>query len=513
MKSTYKFLLLLGLISFMVAGCTKDFEETNTDPNKAIKVPTYSLLTNVQFQFSYNMFDSWWGGRQSMLWAQYWSQNNYTDEDRYSIRQNVNSNYWRNFYLITTDLNEIIRINNDPEQKVKASAYCSNANQIATAMIMKAWIVQHLTDLYGNIPYFTAWQGADDVFLTTYDNQELIYRDVVAQLDAAVALIDGDGGAGWSQGDIIYGGNMAKWRKFANSLKLRMAMRAKKVDITLGTNWANEAIASGVMESNEDNATFKFLGAAPNNAPMWGAYNVDNRSDHSVTMQFIDLLKGNPVGGAEKPNPFAGLFDPRLPIFAQPVVDTTVLGPGYQGIPYGMDDSETKVIGDAGASRPGKAILASDFAVIYMNYSEVAFIKSELNGWSQAEYEEGVSASMDYWGVSQADKDTFLVHMPAATEETVLTQKYIALYTQGYEAWSEYRRTGYPKTLVHPGEVTWKKADGSTVVFETIFGEDIPRRMTWPQEEQTLNRTNYEAAVSAFGQADAFESRVWWDKL
>lgn len=512
MKTTYKFLLLLGLVSFLVAGCTKDFEEINTDPNKAISVPTYALLTNAQFQFSTNMFDAWWGGRQSMLWSQYWSQNNYTDEDRYSIRQNTNSGYWRTFYLITTDLEEIIKINNDPEKKDLVSAYASNANQIATAMIMKAWMVQHLTDLYGDIPYSQAWMGTEGNFLPAYDKQETIYKDVIAKLDAATAMIEVEG-KGWAQGDIIYGGDMSKWKKFANSLKLRMAMRIKKVDATLGTQLANEALAAGVLESNADNAVFQFLASPPNNAPMWGAYNVDNRTDHSVTQQFVHLLKGVPVGGAEKVNPFAGLVDPRLPIFAQPVADPTMLGEGIQGMPYGMDDNFTKQIGDKGASRPGTAILAADFAAIYMNYSEIAFIKSEMNGWDQAEYENGVRASLEYWGVAQADIDAFMAGLPAATQETVLTQKYIALYTQGYEAWSEYRRTGFPKTLVHPGEVTWKQADGTTVIFETLIGEDIPRRMTWPQEEQTLNGSNYSAAVSAFGQADAFESRVWWDKL
>lgn len=512
MKTTYKFLLLLGLVSFLVAGCTKDFEEINTDPNKAISVPTYALLTNAQFQFSTNMFDAWWGGRQSMLWSQYWSQNNYTDEDRYSIRQNTNSGYWRTFYLITTDLEEIIKINNDPEKKDLVSAYASNANQIATAMIMKAWIVQHLTDLYGDIPYSQAWMGTVGNFLPAYDKQETIYKDVIAKLDAATAMIEVEG-KGWTQGDIIYGGDMSKWKKFANSLKLRMAMRIKKVDAALGTQLANEALAAGVLESNADNAVFQFLASPPNNAPMWGAYNVDNRTDHSVTQQFVHLLKGVPVGGAEKVNPFAGLVDPRLPIFAQPVADPTMLGEGIQGMPYGMDDNFTKQIGDKGASRPGTAILAADFAAIYMNYSEIAFIKSELNGWDQAEYENGVRASLEYWGVAQADIDAFMAGLPAATQETVLTQKYIALYTQGYEAWSEYRRTGFPKTLVHPGEVTWKQADGTTVIFETLIGEDIPRRMTWPQEEQTLNGSNYSAAVSAFGQTDAFESRVWWDKL
>lgn len=505
MKTLHKIAVVFNLPLFILAGCTKDFEEINTNPNRPIDVPSYAFMTSAQKQLCDNIFDEWWGGRQSMLWAQYWAQNNYTDEDRYNIRQNVNDGYWRTIYTIMVDLNEIIELNQNPDKKDLLSAYGANENQIASARILRAWVFQHLTDLYGDIPYFEALKAKSDrVFLPPYDKQSDIYPAIIQELTEAAAQIDVTK-AGWTQGDIIYKGDMTKWKKFANSLKLRMALRMKKADPTNAQKYIDEAIAGGVFTSNGDVAAFKYLPSAPNTAPMYSAYYIDNRTDFAVTAQFVDLLKGIPVGGAQKPNPFAGLEDPRLPIFADPVKDSTMLGPGYQGMPYGMPDEITKAIGAQGSSWPGELILAPDFATILMDYAEVEFILSEINGWDQTHYINGVKASLDYWGVDAAIRDAFLAALPPASQETVLTQKYIALYTQGYEGWSEYRRTGYPKTLVHPGEVTWIDLSSNPVKFEALTGDDIPRRLTYPQEEQKVNVTNYKAAVAQFGE-DVFST-------
>lgn len=511
MKTIQKITVVFSLSLVILAGCTKDFEEINTNPNAPIDVPTYAFMTNAQKQLCDNIFDAWWGGRQSMLWAQYWSQNNYTDEDRYNIRQNVNNGYWRTIYTILSDLNEIIELNENPDKAGLMSAYGANVNQIASARILRAWAFQHLTDLYGDIPYFDALKGKSDrLFLPKYDKQQDIYPAIIQELTEAAAQIDVNK-PGWTQGDVIYGGDMAKWKKFANSLKLRMALRMKKADAAKAQHYIDEALAGGVFESNADNAAFKYLTSPPNTAPMWNAYYVDNRTDFAVTAQFVDLLKGIPVGGAAKPNPFDGVEDPRLPIFAAPVKNPTMLGEGIHGMPYGMPDDITKQIGAQGSSWPGDAILAPDFATVLMDYAEVEFMLSEINNWDQTHYINGVRASCEYWGLDAATIDAFIAALPPANQETVLTQKYIALYPQGYEAWSEYRRTGFPKTLVHPGEVTWIDLSGNPVIFEALGAEDIPRRLTYPQEEQTVNGTNYQAAKAQMGD-DTFETRMWWDK-
>jgi hypothetical protein len=517
MKPIYRISVLLSLMVILIVGCTKNFEEVNIDPNNPKAVPTFAFLTNVEKQMCDFVFDSWWGGRQSTLWAQYWSQNNYTDEDRYNIRQNVNNIYWRNIFTLMSDLVEIERLNTNEETKGIMSGYGHNAYQIASANILKAWLFQHLTDLYGDIPFSEALKGyiAEPIYLPKYDKQADIYPAIMEMLKEAstsIAVTQADPEAfGWTQGDIIYKGDMEKWKRFANSLILRMALRLKNADAAKAQEYINYAMGSGVMQSNDDNATFKYIGVPPNAAPMWNAYYIDARYDFAVTAQFTDLLKGVPVGGAKKTNPFAGVADPRLPVFADPVQDTAIFGQGIHGMPYGMGDDETKKIGVKGASWPGEAILAADYSCVLMSYAEVAFIHSELNNWNQAHYEAGIRASMQYWGIPDTDINAFIAAIPAATEETVLTQKYIALYPQGYEGWSEYRRTGYPKTLVHPGEVTYITPEGNAITFDALTGNAIPRRLTYPQEEQTVNKTNYGAAATQMG-GDEFATRMWWDK-
>jgi hypothetical protein len=152
-----------------------------------------------------------------------------------------------------------------------------------------------------------------------------------------------------------------------------------------------------------------------------------------------------------------------------------------------------------------------------MEYAEVAFILSERDGWAQDEYENGVRASCEKWGVAEADIDDLIAALPAASEETVLTQKYIALYMQGHTAWMEYRRTGFPKTLVPvftdfslyvPSSDTWLYKRFEPLVSQVT---DLPYRMRYPQQEQTLNGDNWKVAADKLENGDVIYSKLWWD--
>ncbi|HQB79275.1 MAG TPA: SusD/RagB family nutrient-binding outer membrane lipoprotein, partial [Tenuifilaceae bacterium] len=143
------------------------------------------------------------------------------------------------------------------------------------------------------------------------------------------------------------------------------------------------------------------------------------------------------------------------------------------------------------------------------DYAEVCFIMSEVNSWDQTWYQNGIRASMEFWGVSNADITAYLAAVPAANQENVLTQKHIALYMQPEQAWFEWRRTGFPKTLINPGEIT-HVSGGNNIIFTPLEGNAIPRRMWYPVEEQGVNKENYTAAVEAQG-PDALSTRVWWD--
>jgi hypothetical protein len=191
-------------------------------------------------------------------------------------------------------------------------------------------------------------------------------------------------------------------------------------------------------------------------------------------------------------------------------------------MPYGIPSSRatTALRGSAINLRDGNTVvLSADLPQVYMDYAEVCFILSEVNGWSQDWYQKGVQASLEYWnGLSanfnqedfSADIEAYLAKLPPANQETVLTQKYIAYFLQGYQAWSLIRRTGYPKTVVRPGEFNYQTGDGTKLTFDPLVGSDIPNRLTYPVSEQTLNPSNYSAARSAIGN-DEMDTPVWWD--
>jgi hypothetical protein len=500
--------------SLLFTGCTKDFDEINDNPNDPTLVPTHSLMLNAQKQLMDDIRDEWASGRVAQLISQQWAQVNYTEEDRYEFRTTVNNSFWSDMYVNLMDLKRVIELNTDESTKDGMSAYGANENQIAAAIILKTWAFQVLTDTYGPVPYysygsddadFQGLQAGDGIILPKYAPVDKIYYDMLNELKLAAAMIKTDEKA-FTAGDNIYGGDAAKWKKFANSLRLRVAMRMRSVDASTANTHIAEAIADGVFQSNADNASFTYESNDDNGAPMYRAFFVSNRTDFAVAKPLIDLLKGDK-------GPF-GILDPRLSKYA----DANEAGE-FVGQPYGVESSVASGIKVSEVSLPSKdVVLAANFAEMYMSYAEVEFLISEYNGWSQANYVNGVRASMEQWGVAEADIATYLGALPAASQENVLTQKYLSLYMQPYEAWSDYRRTGFPKTLVHPGEVvyTYTDEDGKTVdaTFTSLVDglNDLPGRLFYPNEEQTENGANYQAAVASIGGSDDLKVKLWWDK-
>jgi hypothetical protein len=506
MKAIKRIYIMALMIALLTIACTSDFEEINTDPNNPVVVQTSYLMTNAQKGLLDDIYDEWFSGRGSYLYVQYFAQRNYTEEDRYQLRQPTNNNYWAYIYSDIMDLQEVIELNN--RQTIP------NQNQIAAARILKAWAFQILTDTYGDIPYFEALKAERDV-TPTYTPQEEIYADLLKELTEASAQIDVSQPV-FNEGDIIYEGDAGKWKKFANSLKMRVAIRLSNVDPNYKT-YINEAIASGVFTSNDDNALFRFLPASPNAAPLYDAFYTSSRNDFTLSKPFVDLLKGVNDNANSKVNPFHGLEDPRLQLWATPEDGE------YEGMPYGIQSELTA------AARPGTIDLMNPslvtspmLALTYMDYAEVCFILSEVNNWDQSWYEKGVEASLDHWGHEasvygnlpsdyDAQISAYVSALPAASAETVITQKYIALFLQGFEAWSELRRTGYPRAVVRPGEVSYVTGNGTEVLFETLEGTDIPNRVTYPEVEQNLNPNSYREALARIG-TDVLGARVWWNR-
>lgn len=495
------------MVGAFLFSCEVDYY---SDPNSPEVAPTYGLMNRAQKRLMDDTRDAWFSGRQMLLWVQYWNQVNYTEEDRFQYRETTNQGAWNDLYLTAQDLKDIITLNEDEDTKGDMAQFGPNENQIAAARIMLTYTYLYAVELWGDVPYysygssnesFQANQVKGDALidLPAYAKQADIYADMLKELDEAQAMIDVN--SNMIDGDNFFGGDAAKWKTFANSLRLRIANRVK--DVYSGAQaHIDGAIAAGVMASNADNAGVTYESNALSGAPMYRAFVVDARTDFAPSLQLVQLLKGE-----------RGIFgaDPRLDVY---VADNK--NGDKVGIP--LTNANDVVNTFNWESLPGDAILAPNYTEIYMEYSEVCFIMSELNGWDQAWYEKGVAASMEKWGVAQADVDAFVAALPAASEESVMMQKYMALYMQPMEAWSEYRRTGYPNTLIKVNETydyTWntgEKDTTATFTFEAIGDlTDIPTRNKYLLNEASINKANLDAATASMG-GDTQSTKLYWSK-
>lgn len=518
MKTLIKSFLILS-ISLTVVSC-HDLEELNLDPNKPSQVSTATLMTGAEKRMMDYIYDNWFSGRQALVYSQYWAQRNYTEEDRYQIRESVNNNYFNQLFAIAGNLNSIVELNTNEATKAEMALYGNNDNQIAAAMILKVWLMQVMADTWGSIPYSEAFKLEEGVVYAKYDDLNDLYSKFISELDEAVAMID-ESDVVFNSGDLIYDGDASKWKKFGNSLKCRIAIRLSKVD-PQWKSYITEAIASGVFEDNSDNADFRYLKTSPNQCFFYQGFIIEARNDFSIAKPFVDLLQGQPDVLNGKSHPWENVVDPRLALY------TSARNDKYIGIPYGVPSNQmTRAIRNAApnfyADEP--LVVQSNFTVTYMTYPELCFILSEYNDFSAVDYEKGVRSSFEYWNslnqvvfeesaYTQAEIDDYVASVTSVVNaETVATQKYIHLYMNGPEAWAEYRRTGYPSTLLKPGEVT-HVVDGEEIVFEPLeeVKGDLPARVKYPTNESTLNAANFNAAVAKLKDGtNNYYSKMFWD--
>ncbi len=504
----YKYFIVLFFIGAFTS-CTKDFEEMNVNPNQPAVVSTGFLLTSVQKSFSDEIWDEWNNGRFGMLFSQYWAQNQYTNESRYLYRDSQNDNFWQAIYAGLNegggiqDLNQIIAINTDN------NIGAASENQIAIARILRAYGFHILTDVYGPIPYSQALNSLE--FLSPkYDSQESIYADLIAELSAAHAQID-ESAPSFDGGDLMYGGDLGMWKKFASSLKLRVAMRMADVNESAASTAVSDAVAAGVFTSNAESAMLHYGGAAPDNNPL----NEDRktRPDFAVSNTLVDKL--NSMG------------DPRVGSFA----DANSAGE-YVGMPFGLDDEGAGAVAEADVCQPsGTAavgglvdftandVLRPSAPVMHLGYAEVEFLLAEavergfISGDASAHFTNGVAASMAYWGIADVPTDcdengencmsTLYVDYLTANpydagnwKVSIGTQKWLDMYMQGIQGWIEWRRLDFG--------ILQLPIDG------VLLGDGIPVRMEFPKKEQTLNGDNYTEASAMVG-GDLLSSKVWWD--
>ncbi len=547
MKSFYKYLYCLCLIT-AITGCDKDFEEINTNNNDPLVVPTNTIFNGATKDLMSNTRGATTSGLTSLLITQYVGQPTNNIQDRYDFDDITNGNLWESFYLTANNFKTIIDFNTQPNTKNSQKLvldHGSNNNQIAVSRIMLSYIFHQLVDIYGDIPYysygnpkpeFQALEGLKNLS-PSFADQNTIYKDILKELREAADQLETNTSVFEQGGDNIYNGNTSKWRKLANSLILRIANRYKTVDETLANEAIITALASGVFESNDDNAIQAFEVSSETGNQLFVDFIKNPLSNLVVTNNFINLLKGQ-IGFS---------LDPRLYKFAAPTFarkasiledskyadvdgfDVEIGFPeDYIGIPYGYDEGNNDIslfFRDL-YSELSLEVLSPNNGEVIMEYAEVAFILSELDNWDQSLYEKGITASMQRWGINNEEIISFINTLPPANEETVLTQKYISLFMQPWESWSEYRRTGFPSTLILPGE----EAEHDFIQIDDVFAfegieldptyifqpsveiDDIPSRLTYPNSTQSSNSENRAKAVAKLNNGDQLDSKLIWDK-
>jgi len=467
---------LLGLSS-----CTKDFEDINTNPNAPNSVQPSLLLRQVIYDFGEQM--SYEGFVAGDLLSQHRTALDFNLFDRHALKSpQLGGNPWPIFYTNLRD-NEII-INQS--QNVETFAVYEGP-----ALIMKAYMAGILTDLFGDVPYSEAFNVIDGTVKPSYDLQENIYNaedGIFDNLEKGVAAINAYQGAIPLEGDILFNGNLQAWIKFANSLKIKHLMRvSNKMDVSSELQAIfNEG---NYISLNSENAIFNFTATEPN-------------SFRLAQLRIGDF--NNFVLSETMENVLQDLEDPRLGTFFRPF-DNSDSG-GFNGLINGIDASQTS-IALADYSRAG-TLFREDTSGLDANFStawETNFFLAEaaergiITANAQQLYEIGVQQAFEFWLTDLPE--TYLTTGNAAYNtgnnlSQILTQKWIANIINGYEGWTEWRRTGFPEFMPVDASLN----DGL-----------IPVRMPYPSEEEALNADNYNEAATATN-GNSINAEVWWNE-
>lgn len=503
---------LLVVCSF--SSCTNDFEEINTNPYIYEQVDSTKIgyvFAQAEFRTLLGDFYSFVYDFQIMenlfadLYVQYYSNRQvWFNTDRHNVNLDWADGAFEGFYsYVPNNLSVVL-------QEAKKARWMKH---YSIAQILKVLAYQRITDYWGPIPYYATNNSEQSV---PYDTQEAIYRDFFVQLDSATTTLAGYRGENaFGTNDQIYGGDVNKWITFANTLRLRIAMRISYVDPMSAKIQAEKAVAEGVMETNDQNALLKTTINSPNPLPLmlpWNEFRM------SATMESI--LKG--------------YDDPRISVYWSPAVNTGL----YTGLRNGLNESEI-----LDPSRPPDNLStmgprwqpeekANSLPWEVMQASEAWFLRAEgaLNGWNmggvtaEEAYYKGIETSLKYWGATEEQIEAYKAGTttpvalpdfdtppqsdiavawsadPSKHLEQIMTQKWIALFPDGWEAWSENRRTGFPRlyTVIHSDN-------------PDVPADELMRRILYPPSEYNVNTKSVEDGISKLGGPDKASTRLWWN--
>jgi hypothetical protein len=431
---------------------------------------------------------------------QYWTETVYTDESNYNLTTRKIPDF--EFQVIyrdaLVDFKEAERLIDMEVDAIASPA--ERANKKAIIEMLTVYAFAREVDIFGNVPYSTALD-VDGNIQPKYDDAQGIYDALFKRLDAALAMIDVNSGSFKNGFDVIYGGNMKKWKAFGNSLKLKMAITVADVPALNPGARATEAVAGGVFGNATDpadaasqSARYVYLGASPNTNPINAQLVLSGRKDWVVANTFVDTLN------AKKDPRVDNMCHNNAKVKDSKGNDSII----YKGGIFGSSNSFTN------NSQVTKTIQAATWPGNLLDYSEVQFYLAEaaargfIAGSAQAYYNEGIKSSILFWGGTDAEVTTYLARPTvdyssagsgADFRQKIGVQMWIACYDRPDAAWNSIRRLDYPK-MNKP----------------TKSKENYPTRYTYPISEQTLNGANYSEAAGAIG-GDTKLTKLFWDKF
>ena len=476
------FLILTAAV--MAVSCSDNIEDLNQNIKDPTAVSGESLFASAQKQLADQIVTPNVNLNNLRLWTQQLQETTYTDESQYDqITRAIPDNHWREMYRdVLKDLDEAARVISETDNDLTNAL---KPNKLAIIEVLTVYAYSNLVETYGNVPYSEALDI--DNLLPAYDDGLTVYKDLIARLNAAIGGMNvGVGSFNGSQ-DLMYSGDVAQWKKFANSLKLRMGITLSDVDEGLARTTVESAFTSGVFTSNADNGSYMYSASAPNNNPMNDNLVLSGRNDYVAAVTIIDIMNG--------------LEDPRRPAYFTDV-DGEYIGGEIGEISAYPDFSHVadRVVDPA---EPG----------VLLSYVEVRFLLAEaaargfsVGGDAATHYAAGITASFDYWNVdgvadylARPDVD-YTTALAASTstpawKQVIGVQAYLGLYNRTFASYLSIRRLDYP------------------ILDEPTGAESgFPVRYLYPVVEQTLNPDNYNQASSEIG-GDAAETQLFWDKF
>lgn len=469
--------LLAGLV-LAVGACEDGLTEANRNPNAPTDVGAQYLMPQAIRSAVENTYARMMLAHTS-IWPQHTAQLQYPDEETGNVRAETVQGFWTNFYAGSLK---------DVQFVIDKGQELGRPNVEAAGKTWKAWTFHIVTDLWGDVPFSEALRGEEGITSPVYDAQQAIYAGMIQDLEDAQGMFSASG-LGFGDGDILYGNDFEKWRRFANSLRMRLAMRLSEADAGTAQAEFVAAYNAGGFQSNADNAMLRWPGA-PYENPLFE--NWQGRDDDGMSRTMIETLKS--------------LNDPRLELYAEPAAEDGE----YRGLQNGLGDAPLSI---SNYSRIGNFWRRDGAATptAIMTYSEVLFLQAEAaaRGWISGDpaalYAAAIRANMnqyDAWSPANAptdaEIDAYLAQASVAYDglDDIHLQKWISLFMQGNEAFANWRRTGKP--VLQPGpDLTLSR---------------IPVRLHYPDVEQSLNSANMNAAVQRQGGGLDLTSPVWWQR-